>query len=311
MLRKWFQVCGILAITGFAGCFTIANAQSPKTITNSIGMKLVLIPKGTFTMGSPPNERGSEEDERQHEVTISKDYYLGAFEVTQAQYSAVMGVNPSHFQDQKVAERHPETGRIVKDVDASNHPVDQVSWNDAIAFCKRLSALQKEKSAGRKYRLPTEAEWEYACRARSNGAYCFGNDPLELIWLSVQNWKTGRDDKAIAYHAYVQDNRKMSNAVGGKLPNDFGLYDIHGNVTEWCMDWYGEYPKSHVIDPTGPSSGKWRVQRGGSWSGVPGFGDRCARRSSSEPWKRSKDHTDKKNAPDSAYSDYGFRVVLE
>ncbi len=137
-------------------------AQSPKEIANSIGIKLVLIPKGTFMMGSPKTEEGRVQDETQHQVTISKDYYLGVTEVTQGQYEKVMGTNPSNFQGKKI------------EGSSSNHPVDKVSWEDAVEFCQKLSELPEEKAAGRVYRLPTEAEWEYACRAGRKTAYTFG-----------------------------------------------------------------------------------------------------------------------------------------
>ncbi|MFM7739460.1 MAG: formylglycine-generating enzyme family protein, partial [Planctomycetota bacterium] len=130
------------------GCAGAVMAQSEKEITNSIGMKLVLIPKGTFLMGSPESEEGRLGGEVQHEVTLSSDFYLGITEVTQAQYQKVMGENPSYFQGDKVQG------------ESSNHPVEQVSWEDAVEFCKNLSELPKEKAAGRVYRLPTEAEWE-------------------------------------------------------------------------------------------------------------------------------------------------------
>jgi formylglycine-generating enzyme required for sulfatase activity len=225
------------------------RAQPAKEITNSIGMKLVLIPKGKFLMGSPPSEEGSEDDERQHEVTISRDYYLGAYEVTQGQYMKVMGKNPSHFQGEKVAERHPKTGRVVKDVDSSNFPVEQVSWEEAVEFCRRLSALPEERKAGRVYRLPTEAEWEYGCRAGSKTAYSFGDDSRLL------------DD----YGWYVKNAKQMTHPVGQKKANAWGLYDMHGNVWEWCSDWYGVYPNVGETDPTGSSNGT-RVLCGGSWS---------------------------------------------
>ena len=131
------------------------QAQSPKEITNSIGMKLVLIPKGTFMMGSPENEEGRNEDETQHEVTISKDYYLGVHEVTQAQYEKVTGANPSYFQGDEIKGS------------SSNHPVNDVSWDKAVEFCKKLSDLPKEKAAGRMYRPPTEVA-KSPCRMPSN-----------------------------------------------------------------------------------------------------------------------------------------------
>jgi formylglycine-generating enzyme required for sulfatase activity len=224
--------------------------QADKEITNSIGMKLVLIPKGTFMMGSPPSEENSIFDERQHKVTITRDYYLGQFEVTQVQYEKVMGKNPSHFQGDELAERHPQTGQIIKEVDSSNHPVEAVSWEDAVEFCQRLSDLPKEKKAGRVYRLPTEAEWEYACRAGSTTAFSFGNEQDSL------------DD----YAWFCDNSDHKTHPVGEKKPNAWGLYDMHGNVWEWCSDWYGEYPKDAVSDPSGPSKGVDRVNRGGGWS---------------------------------------------
>ena len=222
-----------------------------KEITNSIGMKLVLIPKGTFAMGSPPNEVGARDDERQHEVNISLDYYLGAYEVTQAQYKKVMGENPSHFQGDNIAERHPQTKRVVKDVDSSNHPVETVSWVDAAEFCIRLSALPEEMKAGRVYRLPTEAEWEYGCRAGSKTAYGYGNN-----------------SHLLGDYAWFEDNSgPKTHAVGQKKPNAWGLYDMHGNVWEWCGDWYDAtyYAQSPKDNPKGPLSGSIRVGRGGSW----------------------------------------------
>jgi formylglycine-generating enzyme required for sulfatase activity len=212
-------------------------AQPHKEITNSIGMKLVLIPKGKFTMGSPESEKGRQKDETQHEVTISKDYYLGVYEVTQSEYKQVMNKNPSNFQGEKIKG------------DSSPHPVDQVSWNDAVEFCKRLSGLPEEKKAGRVYRLPTEAEWEYACRAGSTTAYSFGESSQSL---SDYAWFSNNSDD-------------RTHPVGQKKPNAWGLYDMHGNVFEWCSDWYAEYPKGAVSDPAGPKVSSDSVYRGGCW----------------------------------------------
>ena len=226
--------------------------DQPKVLTNSIDMKLVLIPKGTFMMGSPPDEKGSEDNERRHEVTISRDYHLGMHEVTQAQYKKIMGKNPSHFQGDAVAERHPETNRVVKEVDSANHPVEQVSWSDAVEFCQRLSELPEEKKAGRVYRLPTEAEWEYACRAGSQTAYGFGGDRRIL---GDYGW-----------HKSKSNANSTTHAVGLKKANAWGLYDMHGNVNEWCSDVYGDYPNGSVTDPSGPEDGSDCVCRGGSWN---------------------------------------------
>jgi formylglycine-generating enzyme required for sulfatase activity len=212
-------------------------AQSPKEIINSIEIKLVLIPNGTFMMGSPIEEEGRYDNEVRHKVTISRDYYLGVTEVTQGQYEKVMGTNPSKFQKQ-----------VILNKDSSMYPVEKVSWEDAVSFCKRLSELPDEKTAGRVYRLPTEAEWEYACRAESETAFHFGGSSK----LS--------DD-----FAWFGNSNKQTHPVGQKKPNAWGLYDMHGNVFEWCGDWFNEYPKGAVSDPTGPKEGVLRVFRGGSW----------------------------------------------
>ncbi|MFO0011431.1 MAG: formylglycine-generating enzyme family protein [Planctomycetota bacterium] len=229
---------------GLLACFIVllvsivALAQEAKEITNSIGMKLVLIPKGTFQMGSPRGEERRENKEQQHQVTISNDYYLGVTEVTQGQYEKVMGTNPSYFQK-----------RFIRESDSSMYPVERVLWEDAVEFCKKLSDLPEEKKAGRVYRLPTEAEWEYACRAGSTTAFHFGESPEQLG----------------DYAWYFDNSGYCTHPVALKKPNAWGLYDMHGNVWEWCSDWYDEYPKGTVSDPTGPKEGSSRVNRGGSW----------------------------------------------
>jgi formylglycine-generating enzyme required for sulfatase activity len=214
-----------------------SEAQADKGMTNSIGMKLMPIAKGKLQMGSGVKELGAWHAEPRHEVTLTRDYYLGAFEVTQAQYLKVMGNNPSYFQ-----------GEQVNGIDSSNHPVDQVSWEDAVEFCKRLSELPEERAAGRVYRLPTEAEWEYACRAGGNAPFGFGG--LEL---------------AEDYGWFNSNSKGMSQPVGQKNRSDWGLYDMHGNVMEWCSDWAGDYPVGAVSDPTGPKEGDLRMKRGGDW----------------------------------------------
>jgi len=237
-------------------------AQSPNEIANIIGMKLVLIPKGTFMMGSPKTEEGRVQDETQHQVTISKDYYLGVTEVTQGQYEKVMGTNPSNFQGNKI------------EGSSSNHPVDRVSWEDAVEFCKKLSELPEEKGAGRVYRLPTEAEWEYACRAGSKTAYSFGDNSRDLgnyAWFGNNSGSKELDSAAILkdtpqrYMDILVSARCATHPVDEKKANAWGLYDMHGNVWEWCSDWYGGYPKGAVSDPVGPIQGSRRVDRGGSW----------------------------------------------
>jgi formylglycine-generating enzyme required for sulfatase activity len=205
---------------------------------------------------------------RSHEVTLTRDYHLGAFEVTQAQYLKVMGKNPSYFQ-----------GDQVNGVDSSNHPVDQVSWEDAVEFCKRLSELPEERAAGRVYRLPTEAEWEYACRAGSSAPFGFGG--LEL---------------AEDYGWFNSNSKGLSQPVGQKNRSDWGLYDMHGNVMEWCSDWAGDYPEGAVSDPTGPKEGDLRMKRGGDWM-RPAVSGKSGCRMNGFP-------------PDTRSNYVGFRVAL-
>jgi len=226
-----------MVIFGMIQLGSQVHAQSPKEFTNSIGMKLVLIPKGTFMMGSPESEVGHQENESQHEVTISKDYYLGAFEVTQTQYQTVTGNNPSCYQGALVGNQNADL------------PVENVSWDDAVEFCKKLSDLPEEKKAGRVYRLPTEAQWEYACRAGSKTIYSFDD---EEGLLPEYGW-------------FKRNSSQRTHTVGLLEPNAWGLYDMHGNVWEWCSDWYGEYPKNAVSDPIGPTMGTDCVNRGGCW----------------------------------------------
>ena len=206
-----------------------AEAPTQRTVTNSIGMSFVLIPAGSFTIGSPADEPGRNDDERQHPVTISKPFCLQTTEVTQKYWTQVTGSNPSCFKDC-----------------GNDCPVETVSWNDAQEFIKKLNQME----SGAKYRLPTEAEWEYACRAGSKGRFCFGDEEAKL---GEYVWNGG-------------NSGSKTHPVGKKKPNALGLYDMHGNVWEWCQDWYGDYPTSQVTDPTGPKAGENRVLRGGSWS---------------------------------------------
>jgi formylglycine-generating enzyme required for sulfatase activity/serine/threonine protein kinase len=204
--------------------------------TNSIGMQLTLIPGGEFLMGSPDSDRDAGGDEKpQHRVQITQPFYLGTYEVTQTEYERVMGTNPSQFK------------RMVPPV-----PVEMVSWGDAQTFCQKLSSLAEERAAGRVYRLPTEAEWEYACRAGSASRFCFGDDSTSLR------------DSAWLPGVYATD------PVGQRKPNAWGLHDMHGNVWEWCQDRYGPYEVASSSDPPGPSSGPSRVGRGGAWGSGSG-----------------------------------------
>jgi formylglycine-generating enzyme required for sulfatase activity/serine/threonine protein kinase len=227
-------------------------------ITNSIGMKLKLIPPGTFMMGS---EDGDADEKPVHEVRITKPFYIGVTEVTNAQWKAVMEADPpSRWKE-------------------DNRPVEQVSWNDAMEFCKKLSGMSDEKKAGRVYRLPTEAEWEYACRAGT-----------------MTRWSSGDDEANLGDFAWFRGNAGgRTHPVETKKPNPWGLHDMHGNVWERCADWYGPYPGEAVTDPEGPSSGSRRVARGGCWNDL-------AARCQSPP--RGSD------APSDRRRFLGFRVAL-
>jgi formylglycine-generating enzyme required for sulfatase activity len=201
--------------------------------TASLGMEFVWIPPGTFMMGSPETEEGRYSRELLHEVTLSKGFYMQTTEVTQGQWTAVMGHNPSHF-----------TGCGL------DCPVESVSWNDVQEFIRRLN----ENSEGEYYRLPKEAEWEYACRAGTSSRFNTGDSESDL---DRAGW-------------YRKNSGLKTHPVGLKEPNDWGLYDMHGNVWEWCRDWYGAYSEYPIIDPTGPTNGALRVIRGGAWSSPAG-----------------------------------------
>jgi formylglycine-generating enzyme required for sulfatase activity len=211
-------------------------------------MKLAWIPPGNFVMGSPPGETDRYDDEVPHRVTLTKGIWLGVYPVTQAQWQKVMKNNPSCF-----------TGE--------DRPVEQVSWDDCQEFCRKLSVRE-----GKTYRLPTEAEWEYACRAGTTTAYCFGDDPA---LLNDYAWHLG--------NSFIQ-----THPVGQKKANAWGLFDVHGNVWQWCQDWYGDYPRADQVDPQGPARGSFRVLRGGGWNDDP-QGCRSAFRSWFGPGLRSRD----------------------
>ena len=213
-------------------------SPTKQTFTNSIGMSFVLIPAGNFTMGSPTGERGRETTERKHSVTISKAFYLQTTEVTQRQWAQVMGSNPSHFKDC-----------------GDDCPVEQVSWDDAQEFIRKLN----QKESGKGYRLPTEAEWEYACRAGTSTPFYMGRCVSTNQVNYNGDYPPGGCPKG--------ENRKRTLSVASFPANPWGLYDMHGNVWEWCQDWYGDYPTAQVTDPTGPPTGDTRVLRGGSWYG--------------------------------------------
>ena len=234
--------------------------QSPtgQTWKNPIGIEFVLIPAGEFLMGSD----NYDDEKPVHRVRISKVFYLGKYEVTQAQWQAVMGDNPSRFKGDTL-------------------PVEQVSWEDAQKFIERLNV----KEGGPKYRLPTEAEWEYAARAETTTAYSFGDDPRQLgeyAWFSENSGNT-------------------THPVGQRKPNPWGLYDMYGNVWEWMQDWYSNAAykgsPSTAVDPQGPSPGSYPVYRGGSWRAGAAYCRSASRRG--------------RDAPGDRYGGHGLRLLRE
>jgi formylglycine-generating enzyme required for sulfatase activity len=218
------------SVADYAKRAGIKDVQITLTLDGNVTMKLTLIPAGKFLMGSPEGEMDRQYDEGpQHEVRISRPFYMGIYHVTQDQYEQITGKNPSRFK-------------------GAQNPVAGISWDDAVAFCTKLS--QKK---GRAVSLPTEAQWEYSCRAGSTSRFSFGDDANKL------------DD-----YAWHNGNSNKARPVGQKNPNDFALYDMHGNVSQWCSDWYAEtYANASQTDPTGPASDSTRVARGGSWNADP------------------------------------------
>jgi formylglycine-generating enzyme required for sulfatase activity len=216
----------------------LARKAGDVEVVNFFGtenIELVWCPPGSFLMGSPSNETGRFANEVQHTVALTKGFWIGKYEVTQGQWERMMGNNPSYFK-------------------GARNPVERVSWNDCQDFISILNTLtegQVSRSCFTEdtpraglFRLPMEGEWEYACRAGTTGMYAGALD--EMGW-------------------YNQNSGSTTHPVGQKSANSWGLYDMHGNVLEWCQDWYGDYPTGIVTDPTGPCSGSFRVYRGGSW----------------------------------------------
>ena len=259
-----------LAEVVYALKYVAENSGVSDTFTNSLGMTFVRIPAGTFTMGSPENEPGRDSDETPHQVTLTQDFYMMTTEATQAQWETVMGSNPSYFSDC-----------------GGNCPVEKVSWNDVQDFITALNAMD-----GRTHRLPTEAEWEYAARAGTTTAFYSGvithtgSSPVDPN-LDAIGWYHGNSDGG--------SSDRTSHPVAGKQPNDWGLYDMSGNVLEWCQDWYGAYPAGPVTDPEGPADGSERVLRGG---GLGSFAENC----------RSAER--KPGLPSISTPSYGFRLAL-
>lgn len=246
----------------------VAAAQAEKTIDlgNEVSLTLVLVPAGEFDMGSPMSELKRDDDEAQHHIKLTKPFYMGKFEVTQLQFRVIMEQNPSKFGGDKL-------------------PVDNINWYEACRFLKKLS-----EKTGVKFRLPTEAEWEYACRAGTTTAFNTGT----TIDSDLANYEA----EEVYADGITGTSLDSTCEVGKFKPNAFGLYDMHGNVWEWCSDYYDEnyYKVTPLSDPKGPQKGDGKVLRGGAWNEPPA---KC----------RSADRNhrgEKANQPV-----IGFRVVMD
>lgn len=252
--------------SGYSNIEHFIISSTPSTYTNRLGMTFILLPAGTFTMGSPSSEPGQYRDEGpQHQVTLTQPFYIQQTEVTQAQWEAVMGSNPSYFSG------------------CPTCPVEEVSWNDVQTFIGYMNARGEGT-----YNLPTEAQWEYAARAGSTTAFYNGE---------ITETGSGYDPNLNAIGWYAYNSGSKTHSVGQKAPNAWGLYDMSGNVWEWCWDWYSSsyYDSSPSTDPAGPSSGLNRVIRGGGWYYEA---RRC----------RSAYRND--YGPGSRYHGIGFRLIL-
>jgi formylglycine-generating enzyme required for sulfatase activity len=275
-MRKTVFLCTVLAMLALLAVNVSAQSKVPDTFVRING--------GTFMMGSSANEPGREDDETQHRVTVSS-FYMGKYEVTQKEYQEVMGTNPSAFK-------------------GDNLPVESVSWYDAVEYCNKRSQKEGLTPAymidvtnvtnvmwnrnANGYRLPTEAEWEYACRARTTTPFSTGNN----ITTDQANYNGNKPYNNNAKGTY----REKTTAVGSFLPNAWGLYDMHGNVLEWCWDWFWYYSSESQTDPVGEVTGTYRVFRDGSW-----FNDGRLLRSA------RRDFGD----PSDGYFNLGFRLVRD
>jgi len=218
----------------------ILTKGQPWTVPG-IHLPMQWIPPGTFMMGSPTNESERGGYETQYTVTLSSGFWIGKYEVTQEQWEKEMGSNPSEFREPK-------------------NPVDTVSWEDAISFCEKLNRHESfGLPDGFRFNLPTEAQWEYACRAGTSNTYCFGDS----LSSAQANFNGNHPYGGAPKGRYL----KRTARVGSYKPNAWGLYDMHGNLYEWCRDVYGHYPEKSTTDPVGPKEGGLRVHRGGCWMG--------------------------------------------
>ena len=253
-LKNFSSICICLSLVLSSIFFSASVFAFEKTFTNSLGMEFILIPSGTFTMGSPPDEPYRGSSEVQHRVSISRPFYIQTAEVTLKQWRSLMGKR-----------------LLGRRKGSDNMPVTQVSWFDCMKFIKRLNRLGEGK-----YRLPTEAEWEYAARAGTTSPFSWG-DSIDCEKAMYGN-NSLKHDVCQLYIKSLELQIDGPAPVKSYQPNPWGLYDMHGNVWEWCMDWFGDYKKNPATDPKGPVSGTERIRRGGSWF-KHGYSCRSANRS--------------------------------
>jgi sulfatase modifying factor 1 len=259
------QMCRLIILFTCLCVGEIHISSAQEVFSNSLGMKLKLIPAGEFRMGSPKSEPHRRDHELQRLVTISRPFYLATTEVTQEQWKKVMGTEP--WSERPYVR------------EGNDYAASCISWTDATEFCRKLGSQE-----GRTYRLPTEAEWEYACRAGTKTAFSYGSDATKMTeygWIGSNSFDIGQ---------------RYAHRVAQKKPNPFGLHDMHGNNWEWCSDWYSEPTSETTIEPGGPATGQKRVIRGGSWHGLA---------------KLCRSASRFKRGPTSQLNDLGFRVALE
>jgi formylglycine-generating enzyme required for sulfatase activity len=250
--------------------FSDSNHVLQVQLSPGTTIELLHVSAGSFTMGSPKSDPLRNDDEILHQVILTQDFWLGKFEITQQQWHELMNTTVEE-QQLKQARKWPLRGT------GKNLPMYLVSWNDCITFCQKLTKREQAKGRlpeGYAFTLPTEAQWEYACKS--------GLNHFTIESLPSLGW-------------YRDTSRKKIHPTGLKKPNAWGFHDMHGNVSEWCLDWYGPYPASPITDPTGPDTGSRKVARGGSWFGPA---------ANARPSKRITD------PPEQGFTSMGFRIAL-
>jgi formylglycine-generating enzyme required for sulfatase activity len=286
LAAQWLTLTNLTVTGGVAQAADTVTGGGPRfyRVVIPVPTNLIWVPAGAFVMGSPTNELERGTNETQHNVTLTRGFFIGGFLVRQSDYLSLMHTNPSYYTP---------SNHLTADL---NRPVEQVSWFEASNYCAALT--QQEQANGQiftnwEYRLPTEAEWEFACRAGTTNAFYLGSSLLSGMANFNGQYEYVGGTGTVYDGSGIFTNRTV--AVGGYLANPLGLYDMAGNVWEWCEDWFGNYPTTSVTDPQGPASGSTRVFRGGSLNAT---GRLC----------RSANRNDAQ--PGTAVNTIGFRVVL-